>query len=61
MAADLPFVIDPTRCNCLALRKATRRMSQFYDSALAPSGLLLSIDSLRRRHRDPGIRRWAER
>src|ERR1700744_987282 len=39
MAADLPFVVDPNRCNCLALRKATRRMSQFYDSALAPSGL----------------------
>src|ERR1700743_4024294 len=39
VASDLPFVIDPNRCNCLALRKATRRMSQFYDCALAPSGL----------------------
>jgi DNA-binding MarR family transcriptional regulator len=27
------------RCNCTALRKATRRISQLYDTALAPSGL----------------------
>jgi DNA-binding MarR family transcriptional regulator len=27
------------RCNCTALRKATRRVSQLYDTALAPSGL----------------------
>lgn len=27
------------RCSCTALRKATRRISQLYDSALAPSGL----------------------
>ena len=27
------------RCNCAALRKASRRLSQLYDSALAPSGL----------------------
>jgi DNA-binding MarR family transcriptional regulator len=26
-------------CNCTALRKATRRISQLYDTALAPSGL----------------------
>lgn len=26
-------------CNCTALRKATRRISQLYDAALAPSGL----------------------
>jgi DNA-binding MarR family transcriptional regulator len=26
-------------CNCTALRKATRRVSQLYDTALAPSGL----------------------
>jgi DNA-binding MarR family transcriptional regulator len=32
-------VIEPGRCNCVALRKASRRMSQFYDSVLAPSGL----------------------
>lgn len=27
------------RCSCTALRKASRRMSQFYDAALAPAGL----------------------
>ena len=27
------------RCNCTALRKATRRISQLYDTALASSGL----------------------
>jgi DNA-binding MarR family transcriptional regulator len=26
-------------CNCLALRKATRRVTQLYDQALAPTGL----------------------
>ena len=25
-------------CNCTALRKASRRVSQLYDTALAPSG-----------------------
>jgi len=28
-----------SRCSCTALRKATRRISQLYDVALAPSGL----------------------
>ena len=37
-AASLPLV-EPGSCNCVALRKASRRMSQFYDSVLAPSGL----------------------
>jgi DNA-binding MarR family transcriptional regulator len=27
------------RCSCTALRKASRRISQLYDTALAPSGL----------------------
>src|ERR1700722_16575863 len=35
-AAD---AINGSRCNCTALRKATRRVSQLYDTALAPSGL----------------------
>src|ERR1700730_11649588 len=35
-AAD---AINASRCNCTALRKATRRISQLYDTALAPSGL----------------------
>ena len=26
-------------CTCMRLRKASRRMSQFYDAALAPAGL----------------------
>jgi DNA-binding MarR family transcriptional regulator len=30
---------DESRCSCTALRKATRRISQLYDGALAPSGL----------------------
>ena len=32
-------MIEPNRCNCAALRKASRRVSQFYDAALASSGL----------------------
>jgi DNA-binding MarR family transcriptional regulator len=31
--------VNGSRCNCTALRKATRRVSQLYDTALAPSGL----------------------
>ena len=31
--------INGSRCSCTALRKATRRISQLYDTALAPSGL----------------------
>jgi DNA-binding MarR family transcriptional regulator len=31
--------VAESRCNCTALRKATRRISQLYDTALAPSGL----------------------
>ena len=30
---------EGSRCNCTALRKASRRISQLYDTALAPSGL----------------------
>ena len=30
---------QPGRCSCTALRKASRRISQLYDAALAPSGL----------------------
>jgi DNA-binding MarR family transcriptional regulator len=30
---------DGGRCNCTTLRKASRRISQLYDTALAPSGL----------------------
>ena len=34
-----PGAVNGSRCNCTALRKATRRISQLYDTALAPSGL----------------------
>jgi DNA-binding MarR family transcriptional regulator len=57
--------IQPNRCNCAALRKASRRMSQFYDSVLAPSGLkstqfamLTEID--RRADAPPTIRELSE-
>jgi DNA-binding MarR family transcriptional regulator len=30
---------DQSRCHCTTLRKASRRISQLYDAALAPSGL----------------------
>jgi DNA-binding MarR family transcriptional regulator len=30
---------EDSRCNCTGLRKASRRISQIYDTALAPSGL----------------------
>jgi len=30
---------EDSRCNCTALRKATRRISQLYDTALTPSGV----------------------
>ena len=33
---DLP---EASQCNCTTLRKASRRISQLYDAALAPSGL----------------------
>ena len=33
------FSVDLNNCNCTALRKATRRLSHFYDSVLAPAGL----------------------
>jgi DNA-binding MarR family transcriptional regulator len=32
-------LVERSRCNCAALRRASRRVSQFYDSALAPSGI----------------------
>ena len=64
MPEDLP-PIEPNRCNCLALRKATRRMSQFYDSALAPSGLRgtqysILVDLVRRGNAPPTIRELSE-
>ena len=42
MAGRKDQVAEPRKgglCNCTALRKASRRISQLYDTALAPSGL----------------------
>ena len=36
-AANL--VDDPARCNCNQVRRAARRLSRYYDLALAPTGL----------------------
>jgi DNA-binding MarR family transcriptional regulator len=33
------IAMDPTQCNCLALRQATRHLSQIYDRHLAEAGL----------------------
>jgi hypothetical protein len=35
MGKDGPSFIEPNRCNCTALRKALRRVSQFYDTHAA--------------------------
>lgn len=53
------------RCNCTALRKASRRISQFYDSALAPCGLkstqfAMLTEINRRADAPPTIRELAE-
>ena len=34
-----PSLVERGRCNCAAMRKASRRLSQLYDAALAPSKL----------------------
>jgi DNA-binding MarR family transcriptional regulator len=39
MPKSNPSSSQGSRCNCTALRKASRRISQLYDAALAPSGL----------------------
>ena len=66
MSTGLLAGIEPNSCNCAALRKASRRMSQFYDAALAPCGLkstqfavLAEIE--RRAEMPPTIRDLAER
>jgi DNA-binding MarR family transcriptional regulator len=65
MVAASSSTIESNRCNCAALRKASRRMSQFYDSVLAPCGLkstqfamLTEID--RRADAPPTIRKLSE-
>ena len=34
-----PHSINPAACNCLALRQATRHVTQFYDQFISPLGL----------------------
>jgi DNA-binding MarR family transcriptional regulator len=46
MSADLNTLPEAGICNGTALRKATRRVSQLYDSVLAPSGLRSTQRSL---------------
>lgn len=40
--SDKTAVVRESPCSCTALRKATRRLSQLYDLALAPSGLKIT-------------------
>ena len=63
--SEAHLVIEPNRCNCAALRKASRRISQFYNSALASAGLrstrlavLVELD--RRTDEPPTIRELSE-
>jgi DNA-binding MarR family transcriptional regulator len=58
-------LIEIGRCNCSALRKASRRLSQLYDAALAPSGLRVTqfgvlVEIERRGKTPPTIRELAE-
>ena len=39
MTLHSSLTLEPGRCNCAALRKASRRLSQLYDSILTPCGL----------------------
>src|SRR5271169_2843431 len=34
-----PVSTNPAACNCLALRQATRHVTQFYDQFISPLGL----------------------
>jgi DNA-binding MarR family transcriptional regulator len=34
-----PVSVNPAACNCLALRQATRHVTQFYDQFISPLGL----------------------
>jgi DNA-binding MarR family transcriptional regulator len=65
MVKDQPPIVEQNRCNCTALRKATRRVSLFYDSALAPCGLkstqyAMLSEIYRRADAPPTIRELAE-
>jgi DNA-binding MarR family transcriptional regulator len=55
--ADPVHAPERNRCNCSSLRKASRRLSQFYDVYLAPSGLKSTqfaiLSEIHRRRREP--------
>ncbi|MEA1675855.1 MarR family winged helix-turn-helix transcriptional regulator [Nitrospirillum sp. BR 11163] len=56
---DMP---ESTQCNCAALRQASRRLTKFYDAALASTGLGInqySILSRLNRHGPKGIQELA--
>ncbi len=56
-------MLDPELCNCLALRQATRRLSQYYSDFIAPSGLRgtqYSVLSRLKRIGPVGINRLAD-
>ncbi len=40
--AEMETKLNSGSCNCTGLRKATRRISQLYDQALAPSGMKIT-------------------
>ena len=62
----LKAISDPgAPCNCSALRRASRRLSQMYDAALAPSGLRSTqfsvlVELHHRRDEPPAIGELAE-
>ena len=55
--AKLSRPISSAACNCTAMRKASRRVSQMYDAALAPAGLKATqfaiLSEIDRRADDP--------
>ena len=55
--AKLSRPISSAACNCTAMRKASRRVSQMYDAALAPAGLKATqfaiLSEIDRRAGDP--------
>jgi DNA-binding MarR family transcriptional regulator len=58
-------LIEIGGCNCSALRKASRRLSQLYDAALVPSGLRVTqfgvlVEIERRGKTPPTIRELAQ-
>lgn len=63
-SAGTASIYDEMRCTGAALRKATRRLSQFYDDALRPTGLRLtqySVLSTLAYAGDPSITDLADR